>query len=50
MHVTNTSDFTMADLSTEAVVLASPSNEESKRLVKERGDVSSLTESVIVEC
>jgi hypothetical protein len=31
MHVTNTSNFTMADMSSEAVVLASESDEDSPR-------------------
>lgn len=32
MHITNTSDYTMADLTTEAVVLATASDEELNRL------------------
>lgn len=31
MHVTNTSNFTMADMSSEAVVLASESDEDNPR-------------------
>ena len=33
MHITNTSDYTMADLTTKAVVLATTSDEESNRFV-----------------